>query len=257
MLLSEIFDQLTFGELSQLYISGRDENGIQACDYEQIIPHINLGLIELYKRFDLKRNEVKVQLQSDINIYHLNSKFALSREGVSLDPQYIMDTVDIPFTDDILKIEEVYDKYGNKLTLNDKNNYFDTDNTGTTNTSIEYTSNNVPIVRTVLTPSYLSIQSTYSDTAALLTIRYRAKHKQLPTYNIDLSTEEVDLPYGLLEALCLFVGARAYTGMTGESAQDGNNFMQKFEMSCKRVEEYGLENITQTTNYKLIENGWA
>ena len=56
MLLSELFDQLTFGELSQIYVAGRDEIGIQAADYEKIIPHINLGLTELHKRFEIKTN---------------------------------------------------------------------------------------------------------------------------------------------------------------------------------------------------------
>ena len=43
MLLSEILEQLTIGEISQLSMGGPNTNGIQPQDYPKVIPHINLG----------------------------------------------------------------------------------------------------------------------------------------------------------------------------------------------------------------------
>ena len=51
MLLSDLFEQLTYGELSQLEYSGVDDEGFTVNDYKRVIPHINLGLAELHKRF--------------------------------------------------------------------------------------------------------------------------------------------------------------------------------------------------------------
>lgn len=252
MLLSDIFDNLTFGELSQLYVSGRDQIGIQPCDYEQIMPHINLGLTELYKRFDLKRNSVLVQLDPSISQYQLHSKYALSAETPVAIP-YIIDSTEFPFEDDILHIESVYDKYENKLALNDPNNTIDVVN-GVPTPILEQTVGGAFKTYTISTPSYLSIQSSYTDKSALLKVNYRAKHRKVGNFDLDLTTEEVELPYGLMEALLNYVDGRVYSNM---SEQDGTLYTQKFEMACRKIEELGLENISRPTNEKLDNNGWA
>ena len=54
MLLSDIFEQLTMGEVSQLSLGGTNEGGVLPQDYPKIVPHINLALTEIYKRFNLK-----------------------------------------------------------------------------------------------------------------------------------------------------------------------------------------------------------
>ena len=92
MLLSEIFDQLTYGELSQTILGGKAGGVIAQESYPAVISHINLGLTELYKRFPIKVREIEIQ-------------------------QY----ASIPFKDDVLKVTDIYDKDGLALSFNDVN----------------------------------------------------------------------------------------------------------------------------------------
>jgi len=253
MLLDDVFSQLTFGELSQLYVSGRDEIGIQPCDYEKIIPHINMGLTELHKRFDIKKNTVIVDQSFGLEKYPLHSKFAVSNVSSPEPNKYILDTAGLPFQDDILHIERIKDSFGNDLTINNPNNFIDVSPNGQFDYSFESDQNNIPYPRTVYLPSYLTIQSTYSN-QDILTVGYRANHPKIATVGLDLSTQEVDLPYGLYEPLLNYIAARVYTSM---SEQDGGQYMQKFEMGCKKIEELGLENIVRPSNIKLDERGFV
>ena len=58
MYLSDIFEQLSYGELSQLYIGGVTEGGIQETNYPPLLAHVNLALTELHKRFKLKESTI-------------------------------------------------------------------------------------------------------------------------------------------------------------------------------------------------------
>ena len=52
MTLSDVFDQLAYGEFSKIFLG--ESGAIPQSNWNRIITHINLGLTELYKRFDLK-----------------------------------------------------------------------------------------------------------------------------------------------------------------------------------------------------------
>jgi hypothetical protein len=56
MLLSELRSYLTYGEMSQ----------IEPISLPKLISHINLGVIELYKRFLVKTSEVVIQLADNL-----------------------------------------------------------------------------------------------------------------------------------------------------------------------------------------------
>ena len=53
MKLKEVFDQLTYGELSQLSIGGQAQGEITEENYARVVAHVNLGLSAIYKRFHL------------------------------------------------------------------------------------------------------------------------------------------------------------------------------------------------------------
>ena len=97
MKLSEVFEQLSVGELSQLSIGGGESGTIDASNYGRLIPHINLGLTALYTRFNLKENEVTVPLVPGTRTYTLNAP-------------------------DLLKIERVQDSQNREWALNDEGN---------------------------------------------------------------------------------------------------------------------------------------
>lgn len=71
MNLQEIYDQLTFGELSQVKMGNAPEGQITPENKRRVIGHIELGLTALYKRFRLKENELLVLLHPKQHIYKL------------------------------------------------------------------------------------------------------------------------------------------------------------------------------------------
>ena len=72
MKLSTIFSHLTFGELKQFGIGGyEDYKEIQPENYEEVVNHINLALLNLYTRFPILEKEDTFPTEIDKKTYPL------------------------------------------------------------------------------------------------------------------------------------------------------------------------------------------
>lgn len=227
MKLKEIFDQLSYGELSNLRLGGTNDGEITVASYPKVVAHINLGLGALYKRFPLKEGSVKLLLQPDQTLYTISSEFSTSNRRSRAAVKYIQDTLAVPFQDDILKIEEIFTDSGEELSLN---NSLDPDSIITpTNTSIR-----VP-------PKMVNGSLDAGDPlhTSGLEIFYRANHPQIVVAQgmFDPARVEIELPITHLEALLLFIASRVNNpiGMTNEF-HAGNNYAAKYEAACQRLE---------------------
>jgi len=247
MKLSDLFDQLSYGELSQLEMGGADNIGISYEDYHRIVPHINLGLLELHKRFPIRIQEVIVQQYDHIQTYTLHSRFATSNTESTESPKYIMDSAIYPFADNILKIEKVFNEDGQEYHLNETDPYI-------IRTENNYTSKRAWSVHT---PAYNKIQIPYPMAENTLLVEYRAAHDKILIPELDPEEVNIDIPAALLEALLFYIAARVFTSMGGDNSQVGMVYMQKFEASCKLAETYNLFNEDNVTNQKLEANGWV
>ena len=118
MLLSEVFDQLTYGELAQVNIGGAEGTGITTENYPAMIAHVNLGLTSLYKRFLIKEGVLHITRMPHLKTYVLNSRYQEGNRTVRETNQYIQAS-NPAFMDDILKVERVYDELGVEHGLND------------------------------------------------------------------------------------------------------------------------------------------
>ena len=84
MKLQTIFDQLIHGELSQLFIGGAETSDVIVPDnYPKVISYINMGLLELYKRFPLRLKELVIQQNEGIGTYILDSNYAVANNESS------------------------------------------------------------------------------------------------------------------------------------------------------------------------------
>lgn len=235
MYLSEVFDALSHGELSQLYVGGEDDGvGIDRCDYPKIVSHINLALSELYKRFPIKTGEVRVIMYDQLNKYRLDPRFAHTNEKSSEPIKYIADSLHQPFKGGVNKIEIVYDEGGEEMYLNDDTRYW-----------------------SLYTPEYNVLQVPWPDRDNSYTVHYRANHDKILIPGLNPETEQIFLPPGYLEPLLFYVGSRTFTAMNGDSDSEGNNYMAKFEQSCARIRDLNLTNDDNTTNEKLDRAGWV
>ena len=247
MKLQEIFDMLSEGELSMLSMAGEEQGVINDTVYPSMVRHINLGLLTLFRRFNLREDSFLLDIQTGQNRYKLKSQFAVT--GKSKEPvRYIRDSVTHPFKDDLLKVEVVETPDGVKFVLNDQSN---------------------PL--SILTPSTFELQVPQDVVdqkpslpdeykTSTLVIRYRAKHPdiKIPLGYFDPARVEVDLPPAYLQALLYFIASRVHTprGLANET-EVGNVWFSKFEAECQRLELENLEIDQGIENSRLERGGWV
>lgn len=237
--LKDIFHDLTYGELQGTAIgnllSPDNESEPDPKSYAQLISHINAALKKLYSRFFCSAKEIYIELDESIAIYTLDSKYAQSNTGsvIPLADRYIADSVDNPFQDDVLKIEQCYDEEGGLLTLND----FSDD-------------------ESLFTPSYRSIQVPWPNENNTIAVQYRAAHPKIEyDVDMDISTTEVEIPEALYNAMLMYVAYRAMPRLDGgaEKAQ----YKQDYEQECQRIEQEGLYPQAEPGDWRFDTKGWV
>jgi hypothetical protein len=232
MYLQEIFDQLTYGELSQLSIGGGEAGVINEANYPRVLQHINLGLTALFKRFTLKEGRVKLMFVPGQTVYPVTSAHAQSNLRSREVNKYLVDTAALPFKDDILKIERVYADSGLEMDLNVNNSPY-----------------------SFYTPNLTTLRA-HPDVVAMLPslpeqvkttgveLVYRANHPKIVISlgMFDPTRVHVQLPDSHLAALLMFVASRAHNpiGVTNEF-NAGNNYNAKYEAECQKLEDEDLE----------------
>ena len=233
MFLSEIFNHLTFGELSKIDIGGTRNGVIAVEDYPKIISYINLGMVELYKRFSLKRKSLVLQLDSSLTDYPLTTDYALSNDESAEPIKYILDSQAVPFTGDVLHIERVVNSDGKDLPINE----LDNDDA-------------------VYTPAFDTLNVPEPTSNELLTVHYRAEPTPIDLQTTVIDTVNVNIPYQLLEALLSYVAHRAYIALPTPEPTNSANAYTRFNAACFKAEELGLFNKLTTQNNKLENNGF-
>ncbi len=234
MKLSEIFDQLTYGELSSLFMGGVDCVKIQSDSYPQVVSYINAALRAIYTRFPLKTEQVTIKLEDHIQVYYLKSQYAKTNTDSTEPYKYIDDSVYLPFQDNVIEINQIFNEDGQTLFINNGDEYW-----------------------SVHTPSYNSIQIPYPEKENSLIVMYRANHPVIAVKDLVPEEEEIDIPLALLEAFLFYVGSRAFTNLNADQNAEGNNYAALYENSCRKVQELGLIPVSSNANTKLRKSGWT
>jgi len=235
MTLDQIFEQLTYGELSQIKPGGLVGESVREEDRKQVIAHLNLGLTELHKRFWLSSKELLIKLYPHIQTYILDKRYAIQNKLSVYTPKYIIDSIYEPYNNDLLKIEMVFNECGECVPLNDRTD-----------------------CKSIYTPQWNSIQIPLPYEDATVLVQYRADHERIEwDCELDPKQVQVDIPSGLLEPLCLFIGHRTYRALNSDGGQESMNYYQQFEASCQKAIDMGLQVTANTTNMKLDKHGWV
>lgn len=222
MKVQEIFNQLSYGELSQLSVGGGDA-GITAENYPKMVAHLNMGLTALYKRFTLKEGRVSVPLVPGTLVYALST-----------------------FASDILKVERVLTDDEYEFQLNDIANPY----------SLQLPTSTQLRVPVEIVESYAETPD-YMKTENLLVI-YRANHPKFDADDLDPEEDDVELPDSHLEALLYYIASRINNpiGMSNEF-HAGNNYYAKYEKSCQELEALNLHTDKGSQSNRLSLNGWV
>ena len=198
MTANEVIALARVGELSKLSIAIKDDNTV-------LFGFINLGLVELYKRFPLKNDEAIVTLKEGKTIYKLDG----TDTDVSMGEPFMYligayeDGTDNDFSASALS-----------LPINEEDNIYSVN-------SISYNSIQIPLV----------------TTGAYISLIYVAKPTKVTTLTLD---EELDLPDQMIEALLHYIGYRAHGAMDANIQTESNTHYMRFEASCNKLKELGV-----------------
>lgn len=237
MKLSNFFEKLSYGELSNLYIGASGSGEIPTEQYKKIFSHINHALTNIYTRFPIKVRDLTIQSYDHISLYHLKSEYSwLNTDSDAPTYKYLIDTPSDRFTDDIIMIESVYNEIGQELPMNDADAW-----------------------ASVFVVNQTTLQINHPSNEDAFMILYRANHPMIPMDLTDLDTFELDIPVSIEEALAYYVAGRIYTNMNGqEHSAKGQEFLAKFEAQCNFIEQYNTFSTSiATTNVKPLLNGWV
>jgi len=197
MTVGDVISYARFGELSQLAV----RNNVEA-----IVTYINMALVTIYGRFNIKTEEAILSLKSGKTLYLLDGT----------DADVTVAGVVMP-ANDVMVIVEAFDEYG-RIPLNAEDDEF-----------------------SIHTPSYNSVQVPLTEDDTYISIIY----KQNPTkivYLDDITTltNIVPLPDLMLEPLLHYIGYRAHGAVDGKIQSENNTHYMRFEASCKRIDALGL-----------------
>ncbi len=198
MTANEVIALARVGELSKLSIAIKDDNTV-------LFGFINLGLVELYKRFPLKNDEAIVTLRDGKTIYKLDG----TDPDVSMGEPFMYllgayeDGTDNDFSASVLS-----------LPINEEDNIYSVN-------SISYNSIQIPLV----------------TTGAYISLIYVAKPTKVTALTLN---EELDLPDQMIEALLHYIGYRAHGAMDANIQTESNTHYMRFEASCNKLKELGV-----------------
>jgi len=203
-----VIDLAKSSELKQVVVK-KDDNAI--------LGFLNLGMLELYKRFPLREAEAVITLRDGKTMYTLD----VADADVSMEAN-----------SEVLVIVGAYtvDKSGD---------------------IVETTINDEDSVQGINTPSYNVVEVPAVATGAQVSIIYRVS----PVFLTSLQ-DPVPIPPQLLEALLNYIGYKGYEAVDGTQKVDRVSHYTRFENSCTRVILEGLISTDDLISKKLYDRGF-
>ncbi len=237
MKLSEFFTDLSLGELSQLSVGTENSGNIAESEYPKIIRFLQKALTRLYTRFPLRFEEVIIEQVTGRTRYPLDSKYATTNIDNDEVDHYLVDSVDAPFLDNILQIEEVYSELGEIVAVNNR----ESDQSIFT---VDY--------KTLLIPEeFLG--------GSALSVTYKANHPVIKNSGIiDADNIELEIHELLLEPLLTMVTAMVFKS-TGspENTQLALQMDVTADMQMSVIESKNLIRKEEFVNERFWRNGWV
>lgn len=236
MKLTEVFEHLITGELANTNVGLNLEEGASPLNYRKLVNLINLGLLDLYSRFPIRTQQAYVQLYENISLYHLRKEYCETNTTSTQPTKYVIDTVDNPLYDRILKIDAVYTEEGTPLPIEDEYNEL-----------------------SVFLPEVDTVQITYPSDYNAIFVMYRAAPNKLDS-NMDSINcdQEFNLPYSLLQSLLTFVTYKLLESHSSPELLNKATLLQnKYEIMNQEHIRRGLVTSSFLDTSDLRLKGWV
>lgn len=234
MNVAELFRRLSYGELSNISLGSEGIGEIECEKTNQIIHYTNEALLRLHSRFMLRESFLALRMHMHITNYNLSSRFASSNPAPQVgDTLYILDTVQKPFQDDLIKVMGVYDRFNVLYPLNDSGK-----------------------LSSVFTPQPKVLQIPFPQDLQTVSVTYQAKHPLIAYENLEA---EINVPDVLEGALTAYIAHLVYSFMNGqENMIKASDHLNRFETICNEVQLNDLVGTSiSTTHSKLDDRGFV
>jgi len=209
MTVEKVIDLAVKGELKKLAVKD---------DTDSIISFINLGMIELYKRFPLDTEEVIIELG---RVTDNNDSY-----------ERISDTV-YKLPNDLMYISAAYEEDGTEISINKEDD---------------------PL--SIMTISWNKIQVPVATSGAYISVIY-VKEPELIVNTPATLAEDIELPVQLVEALLHYIGYRGHGSIDGNIQAENNTHYQRFEASVQRAKTLGVMTADGPLSRNVQEKGWV
>lgn len=243
--INEIFQNLSYGVLQNLALGEEGSGFILETRRPAVVFNINEALDDLHRRFLLSEKILTIRVFDHITSYKIGMENTFSNLGVDYDPSmedpngpYIIDSLDQPFQNDMIKILSAFTGSGYELPINDVNS-----------------------CDSIFTPHGSLIQVPDPSRLTTLVVEYQAHHPKL-NYDVsdpDTLDQEVELPNVLHSALYAYVAYKSYSNMnTQESSSKAAEHFNMYQGICQNVIEKDLVSESRpTSDIKFLRGGWV
>ena len=250
MKLREIFLALSSAELSNLAVTDKGTGLINPMYYGKIINSINLGLTDLHTRFLLKTGKVTVNLQEGKTVYPIKAMYQEGNRAPADTVQFIS-ADGTRLKNNLLKIQQV-------IAVHEK------DPSGFGQPNIEINLNNHNNQYGIHTSSYDTLvinermQKEFKVARLEVTYRMNAEPVCQCENDYDADCIEVDIEFGYLWALCLFVASRVHNpiGFGTDGVHEGNNYWAKYMAECETLNNSGMQMSFIAENFGRLVKGF-
>lgn len=236
----EVIDMLTDCELAQLVYVDSDSKTLNMRTLPGLIRTLNLGVLEMHKRFLLKTGTAEVLLDKERHRYYLRPAHRVGAKGDS--PKYLISS-DLLGPRSLLKVEQIFDQEGREYSLNTDPFYG------------------------LMTPApdilEVSDHILLNSRANKLTVKFRmAPRAEILCDDLeeeDIENLKVDIPYTHLQALIWFVASRSHAskGFQENTASEFISYGNKFEAECAALDALNYRVDQQGGTDRLMRQGWA
>lgn len=236
ILLQDLFTTLTTGVFANTAFSGT--NGIlKEIHYDKVINLVNLGIVEIYKRFKFLENELTLHIDPTVETYFLRSDRVIAVNSISTS-KYIEEVTDVDGFMNIIKVTGAYDADDVEIQLN----------------SIK----SIPTIMSVATDI---VKITNFTEPQIITLVYQSYPNKINSATVDPDIYNVNIPISIIDPLVAYIAAKTFKPMGSNdstaNADKSASYEQQYELACQKLLLYGLP-VQDTTERDAFETkGWV
>lgn len=241
MKISELFSQLSYGELSNLTIGGDGSGSVPKEHQPKLIHHTQQVLTNLYSRFAHRKAYIVLKQDALVHKYRIHPLFAVTDTTPNnTAARHIIDTEASPFTTPIIKILSI------KKIMEDGSL-----------AEVDLLINDDTRIGAIKTLAYdeIFIREPVQDELLLVEVQLNHPVIALP---VDL-TAEIFLAPVLEEALVLKICARVYGGMNGQDNMIKSQSLNAAYESVLQMVQFEdlLQNTSTEDHARFVIGGWV